>query len=83
MTDNNKPDELLDETDPLEALPEDLGLDDEIRQISRKVNRIMKRVEAANAAVRAIIIQDTEAKATEDKAEPPSKDSPEDSPESV
>jgi len=82
MTDNNKPDEL-DEIESPGALPEDLELEDEIRQISRKVNRIMKRVEAANAAVRAIIIPDTEAKATEDKAEPPSKNSPEDSPESV
>ncbi len=65
MPDDNKPDKTT-ATDPLKALPEDLGLGDEIRRISRKVNRIMKRVESANAAVRAIISPETEGNATEE-----------------
>ena len=59
---------------PLKALPDDPGLEKEIRNISRRVNRIMKRVEAANEAVRAIIAPETEANGSEDSISPSAKD---------
>lgn len=69
MPDNKNPHEP-DNDELLETLPEDLGLEDEIRQISRKVNRIMKKVEEANAAIRAIITPETESEASEDASDP-------------
>lgn len=69
VPDDQSPDES-DETEPLETLPEDLSLEDEIRQISRKVNRIMKNVEEANAAIRAIITPATESETVEDSTDP-------------
>lgn len=70
MADNKTPHEP-DTDQSLEALPEDLGLEDEIRQLSRKVNTIMKNVEEANAAIRAIIKPETETNATDEVAESP------------
>lgn len=82
MPDNKTPDEP-DSDETLEALPEDLGLEDEIRQLSRKVNTIMKNVEEANAAIRAIIKPEIETNATDETVESPPKNDKDEPPESA
>ncbi len=73
MADNRTPQEP-DSDESLETLPEDLGLEDEIRQISRKVKTIMKNVEEANAAIRAIIKPETGSEEGETSTDPASED---------
>jgi len=73
MPDDKKP-KTIDIDAPLTTLPDDPGLEKELRDISRRVNRIMKRVEAANEAVRAIITPETEANGTEESSSPPAED---------